>query len=180
MNETLQMILGYALLALIAFLIIRRLIKTARAYLGMKQYVKSAIKLDRKKFNGLQLIDKIKRKRKRHSNSFDALRRRGKTLVRRYLSHKVEELPVFVRYANGSLLKRANNKLFLYVKQDKKSVSKVAIKKGVKPLIELSNQFHCLDELINFLHHLPDAILEKKPLDIYIGQDDANLIYQIK
>lgn len=165
---------------LVLFLVIRRLFKTAKMYLGMKAYVKQAIKLDRKKFNGLSLVDKIKRKRKRHTNSFQFLRGSAKREVRKYFAHKAEELPVFTRYTYGKLFKRTKSKLTIYIKQGKKTLDKIHMKQGAKPLIEMSNLHQCVDELITFLHNLPDAILEKKPYEIYVTASDTNITYQIK
>jgi len=165
---------------IILFLISRRLTKTAKMYLGMKAYVKQAIKLDRKKFNGLTLNDKIKRKRKRHSNSFQSLRGRAKRDVRKFFNHKVEEIPVFSRYTEGKLFKRAKAKVILYIKQDKKTLDKFTMKQGTRHLIEMSNKHNCLDEMITFLHHLPDAIIEKRTYDIYAPASDVSITYQVK
>lgn len=183
-TEILQYILDYivpiVLGLIILFLLIKRLNKTAKMYLGMKKYVKQAIKLDRKKFNGLQLVDKIKRKRKRHSNSFQQLRGRAKRLTRKYFAHKVEEIPVFTRYTHGKLFKRSKHKIAIYVKQGKKTQEKIYMKHGVKRLIETTNKQHCLDEMITFLHYLPDAIIEQRAYDIYIEATDMSISYQVK
>lgn len=175
-----SIVLPIFLVLIITYLIGRRMIKTAKSHLNMKRFVKQAIKLDRKKFNGLQLVDKVKHRRKRRSNRFADLRSRGKRYVRRYFIHKSEELPVFVRYTRGKLLKKSHSKLRFYIKQDNKTLGKVTLKQGPRDLIELSNDFHCLNELITFLHHLPDAILEQRPYDIYVPSTDATISYQIK
>jgi len=165
---------------LILYFISRRLLKTAKMYLGMKAYVKKAIKLDRKKFNGLVLVDKIKRKRKRRTNSFQSLRGSAKRNVRKYFIHKVEEIPVFTRYTHGKLLKRTKAKVVFYIKQDSKTLDKFTMKQGPKQLIDCTNQHNCLDEMITFLHHLPDAILEKRDYDIYTAASDTTITYQLK
>lgn len=183
-TEVIQFVLDYivpiVLGLLILYLLIKRLNKTAKIYLGMKKYVKQAIKLDRKKFNGLQLVDKIKRKRKRHSNSFQQLRGRAKRFTRRYFAHKIEEIPVFTRYTHGKLFKRSKSKVAVYIKQGKKTQEKIYMKHGVKRLIEATNHHHCLDEMITFLHYLPDAILEQRPYDIYVAATDVTITYQVK
>ena len=177
---TLDNIVPIVLGLLILYLILRRLNKSAKMYLGMKKYVKQAIKLDRKKFNGLELVDRIKRKRKRHTNAFQFLRGSAKRDVRKYFAHKAEELPVFTRYTYGKLFKRSKHSLTLYIKQGKKTQEKWACKQGAKKFLEVTNQDHCVDELITFLHHLPDANLEKRPYDIYVAASDTNITYQIK
>lgn len=165
---------------IILFLTSRRLIKTAKMYMGMKSYVKNAIKLDRKKFNGLNLVEKIKRKRKRNTNTYQQLRGRAKRDVKKYFTHKVEEIPVCARYTYGKLFKRSKTKLTIYIKQDKKTLSKLTLKQGIKQFIDASNTHECLDEIITFLHHLPDAIIEKRPFDVTIPTTNLLLTYQIK
>lgn len=180
LDTILRVVVPITFLVLILYLIIKRLNKTARLHLGMKRYVKQATKLDRKKHNGLQLVSKIKNRRKRRTNSFESLRMRGKRPVRKYFIHKTEELPVFVKYTHGKLLKRANKKVRILVKQDSKTLHKTYLKQGTKDLIALSNEYHCLNELITFLHHLPDAILEDRHYDIYVPSSDLTITYQIK
>jgi hypothetical protein len=175
-----SIVLPILLVLIIVYLIGKRLIHTAKAHLGMKKFVKESIKKDRKKFNGLKLVEQVKRKRKRHSNSFQQLRMRGKRLVRQYFTHKTQELPVFVRYARGKLLKRSRSSLRILVKQDKRTLGKYPIKQGVKHLIECANEHECLNELITFLHHVPDAILEQRPYAIDVPSSDTFITYQIK
>lgn len=175
-----SVILPIFLILIITYLLLRRVIRTAKAHLSMKKFVKESIRKDRKKFNGLQLTDKVKRRRKRHTNSFQYLRMRGKRPVRQYFIHKSQELPVFVRYAKGKLLKRSRSRLRILVKQEKRTLGKYPIKQGPKGLIELTNEHQCLNELIVFLHHLPDAILEQRPYDIYVPTSDTTITYQIK
>ena len=165
--------------AIVIFILIR-LIKTARMYLGAKSYVKKARKLDRKKFNGLQLIEKIAKKRKKNTNSFGKLSHRGKKLVRKYLTHKIDELPIITKYAKGKLFKRSNNKLNIIIKNQKKTLKKITMKKAMKQLLEVTNKYECLDEMITFLHYLPDAILDDQDYDIYIGDQEVLITYQIK
>lgn len=168
-----------AVILVFGFLLLR-IFKTARMYLGAKSYVKSAIKLDRKKFNGLQLVDKTKRKRKKESNSFNKLRQRAKNQVRKYFEHKLEELPVFTAYAHGKLFKRSSNNLSILIKRDKKVLKKITNRKGMKNLLEAVNKYQCLDEMVIFLHNLPEAILESNEYDIYCDMQDITITYAIK
>lgn len=146
----------------------------------MKKFVKESIKKDRKKFNGLKLVDSIKRKRKRRTNTFQHLRMGGKRRTRKYFLHKAQELPVFVRYTKGKLLKRSRSSLRILIKQDRKTVGKYSLKQGPKNLIACANNHDCLNELITFLHHLPDAVLEQRPYDMYVPSSDTTITYQIK
>lgn len=166
--------------AIVVVFIIFRLVRTARMYLGQKSYVKKARKLDRKKFNGMNLIQKTTRKRKKESNSFNKLRGRAKKWVKRYFGYKMEELPVFVRYSYGKLFKRSRHKLFIIIKNEKKTLKKINMKKGLRQIIDTTNKYACLDEMINFLHNLPEAIIEQQEYDIYAGDEDILITYQIK
>jgi hypothetical protein len=162
------------------WVLLKRLVRTARGHLGMKRYVRQATRLDRKQYNGLQLLEKIKRRRKRKTNHFRGLRWLARRPVRRYFQHKSEELPVFVRYTSGKLLKRSKAKLRIVVKQGSKTVAKYKLKAGAREFIDLSNDHHCLNELIIFLHHLPDAILERRDYDIDVTSANLTITYQIK
>ena len=56
----------YAGIALVVILfIIFRMWKTFRIHLGAKKYVRKARKLRKKKWNGIQLVDKVQKKRKK-------------------------------------------------------------------------------------------------------------------
>lgn len=175
-----QLIVGGILLLLIVYLFIRRLIRTARMYLGAKNFVKKSKKLRKKKFNGFQLVDSIKNKRKRNTNSYEKLRRRAKRKVLKYINYKAEELPTFARYSYGKLLKRASDKLLIIFRGEKRTLEKISIKKVPKQLLEATNKYDCLNELIIFLHGLPQAILDKKEAHIFVREDDIQITYLIK
>lgn len=183
-SELLDILLGFVLPVMLGsflfWLLLKRVLRTARGHLGMRRYVRQATRLDRKKHNGLELLDKVKRRRKRNSNTFSGLRLFGRGPVRRYLVHKSEELPVFVRYTSGKLLKRSKAKLRLVVKQGSKTIAKYKLKSGIHDFIDLSNDHHCLTELIIFLHHLPDAVLERRDYEIDVPHNNLTITYQIK
>ena len=75
----------------IALFIIFRLLKTAKIYLGTKSYVRKSKKKRKKKFNGIQLTDKIQKKRKKNTNEYSKLRGRGKKLVKKYLNYNHQD-----------------------------------------------------------------------------------------
>ena len=165
---------------LVALFIISRLFKTASIYLGTKRYVRKSKKLRKKKYNGILLTDKIKKKRKKNTNSFQKLKGRGKKLSKKYFNYKLEELPVITKYSYGKLLKRSKNKLIIIVKNEKKTLKKIHMKKGLKAIINVTNKYECLDEFILFLHNLPEAILEQQDYDIYVGDNDVSISYIVK
>lgn len=164
----------------IILFIIFRMFKTMRMYLGAKSFVKKSLRLDKKKFNGITLVEKTSKKRKKNTNSFKKLKGRSKKWVRKFLAHKFDQLPIVTRYSRGKLLKRSRNKLLLIVKNEKKTIKRISTKKGEKMLIDLTNKYDCLDEVITFLHHLPNAILNEEEYDIYFGEEGFLLTYQIK
>ena len=165
---------------IVVLLIISRLYKTALIYLGTKRYVRKSKKLRKKKYNGILLTDKIKKKRKKNTNSFQKLKGRGRKLSKKYFNYKLEELPVITKYSYGKLLKRSRNKLVIIVKNERKTLKKIHMKKGLKTMINVTNKYECLDEFIVFLHNLPEAILEQQDYDIYVGDNDVSISYIVK
>ena len=165
---------------IVVLLIISRLYKTALIYLGTKRYVRKSKKLRKKKYNGILLTDKIKKKRKKNTNSFQKLKGRGRKLSKKYFNYKLEELPVITKYSYGKLLKRSRNKLVIIVKNERKTLKKIHMKKGLKTMINVTNKYECLDEFIIFLHNLPEAILEQQDYDIYVGDNDVSISYIVK
>jgi len=166
--------------ALITLFLIFRIFKTMRMYLGTKRYVKKSKKLRKKKYNGIMLVDKIRKKRKKNTNSYSKLKSRGKTLVKKYFSYKMIELPIIAKFSNSKLLKRSNEKLIIFVKNEKKIIKKITKKKGVKDLINLTNKYKCLDESIHFLHNLSEAILEQQEYEIYLSEQHLTMGYMLK
>ncbi len=165
---------------LVILFIIFRMIKTFRIHLGAKKYVKKSRKLRRKKFNGIQLVDKTQKKRKKETNSFNKLKGRGKKKVKKYFNYKIEELTVVTRYSYGKLFKRSSDKLVIFARNERKIVKKVGVRKGLKNIIDITNKYQCLDEMIHFLHNLPEAILDKQDYDVYIDEQDISIGYMIK
>ena len=168
------------LIGVFVILILFRMFKTMRMYLGAKSFVKKSLKQDKKKYNGIQLVEKTAKKRKKNTNSFKKLRGRAKKWVRKFLTHKFEQLPIVTKYSRGKLFKRSKNKLILLVKNEKKTIKRMPFKKGQKQVIDLTNKYDCLDEVITFLHHLPNAILNEEEYDIFFGEEGYILTYQIK
>lgn len=166
--------------ALIVVLLIWRGFRSASVYFGAKGYVKKSNRLRRKKYNGLTLIEFTEKKRKRNSNSYAKLRRRSKTKVEAYFKYKEEELPGITNYANSKLLKRNRKKIVIFVSNGRKKIKKIYMKKSWKKFVELTNKYDCLDELIQYLHNLPEAILNHQDYDIYIGDHDVSIGYEIK
>lgn len=174
-----NLIVSIVVIAVILFIFFRT-IKTARMYLGAKSYVKKARKLDRRKFNGHDLVSKTARRRKRDTNSFNKLRGRAKKWVRRYFAHKIDELPIITKFSRGKLFKRSNNRLIILLRNSKKTIKKIPMKKAQKQLLDLTNKYNCLDEMITFLHNLPECILDDQEYDVFIGEDELLLTYIIK
>ncbi len=176
MDNLLYTGIGIAVILFIFF----RLWKTIRIHIGAKRYVKKARKLRKKKWNGIQLVDKVQRKRKKGTNTYNKLKGGGKKRVKKYFSYKVEELPVITKYSYGKLLKRSSDKLIIFARNERKIVKKVVIKKGLKNIIDITNKYQCLDEMIHFLHNLPEAIMEQQDYDIFLSEQDISIGYKIK
>ena len=149
-------------------------------YMGAKRFVRKSKKNRKKKFNGLLLNDKIRKKRKKNTNSFSKLKGGAKKKVRKYVSYKVEELQIQVQYSYGKLLRRTKEKLQFKIIRDDKVVKRIKFKKPQKLILDATNKYNCLDEMIIFLHELPEAIIEQVDYEIYSDEGDCTITYQIK
>lgn len=168
------------LLTDIAIFLIVRLFKTADIHLATKSQVKKTKKSRKKKYNGILLVEKIKKKRKKNSNSFQKLNSRGKKLTKKYFKYKLKALPIITKYSYGKFFKRSNKKITIVAKNSRKTLIKISMTNGLKNMIKLTNKYHCLDEFILFLHHLPDAILDQSHYDFFIGETDISVSYLVK
>ena len=166
--------------AVVILIILWRMFQNVRIYLGAKGYVRKTKKLRRKKFNGLNLVEFSAKRRKKNTNSYKKLKRKSKTRVEKYFQYKEDELPGVTNYSNGKMFKRNKAKLTIFVSNGKKKVMKIKMKKATKRFIELTNKYECLDELVEFLHNLPDAILEHQEYDVYVNEHDISIGYQVK
>lgn len=169
-----------SLASLVFYLISYRLYKTAMIYVNAQSYVKKSKKIRKKKYNGILLVEKIQKKRKKNTNTFHDLKRKAKNQVRKYFTYKLEELPVIRKYSYGKLLKRNNKRVVIIIRNEKKILKKMYMTKGVRHLIDATNKYNCLNELILFLHNLPDALLEKQDYDIYLNEQDVLIGYDVK
>jgi hypothetical protein len=167
-------------IALIIIFIIYRSFKSIKMYIGARSYVRKSKRLRKRKYNGLTLVEYTKKKRKKNTNNFSKLRRRAKKKVKQYFTFKSEELPVVTRYAEGKLLKSSKKNTVLIVRNDQKVLKRIKIKNSQKNMIQVVDKYECLNEFLSFLHHLPDAILEKQDYDIYIPESDILITYEIK
>lgn len=166
-------------LSIITYLLYR-LLKTANRYLDTKSYVKKTKRLRKKKFNGIQLTEKLRKKRKKHTNSYQKLKGSGKKLTKKYFTYKMAELPAVTRYSYGKIFKTSNKKLIIVVKNGKRTIQKIKMKKGLRNMIQLTNKHNCLDEFIHYLHDLPEAILDQQDYDILVGVEGVSISYVIK
>lgn len=167
-------------IAVVSIFILVRIWRTMKMYIGNKRFVKKSVKLRRKKFNGPKLVEKITKKRKKNTNSFAKLRGRGKRFTKKYFIYKAEELPIITRYSHGKLFKRSNKKLLIVIKDEQKTLMKAKFKKGYKVLVKISNKYNCVDELILYLHNLPEAITEQEQYDVFLPEFSVSLGYEVK
>jgi phage terminase large subunit-like protein len=165
---------------LFLILLVWRLFNTAGMYLGSKRFVKKTKRLRRRKFNGPDIIEFTSDKRKRDSNSYKKLRRRAKNRVLKYFEYKQEELPGITNYAHGKLLRRNRQKLLIYVSNGQKKITRFKMKKAAKQFIDITNKYQCLDDLVEYLHNLPKAILSHKEYEIQIPEHGVAIGYEIK
>lgn len=169
-----------AVIALFIIIIIVRTIKHMHFYMSSARYVRKAKKLRRKKFNGVLLVERIRKRRKKHTNSYKKLKRKGKKLTKKYLDYKAEELPIVAKHADSKVLKTSRRQLLIVIYQDGKVKKRYKLKKGSKQLINIIDTYDCLDEFIEFIHQLPDAILHDEDLEFILDDETTRIGYILK
>jgi hypothetical protein len=167
-------------LALIVLFILVRAVKNMHFYMSSARYARKAKKLRKKKFNGVYLVDKLKKRRKKHTNNFKKLKRKGKKLTKKYLDYKAEELPILAKYVNSKVLKSSSRQLLIVALEGSKTKKKFKLKKGSKQFINIIDTYDCLDQFLIFLHDLPDAMANDEDLDFYLEAEGITIGYQFK
>ncbi|MEC9484379.1 MAG: hypothetical protein UMR38_00715 [Candidatus Izemoplasma sp.] len=164
---------------IISYFIVKKLFKNMLYYAIVKRFVNKSKRLRKKKYNGLMLVEYTKQKRKKNTNSYKKLKRRAKRKVKKYFIYKIDELPRIVKYTQSKLLKKSRKRLTIIIKNERKTVKKFYLTIGVKPILQLTDTYQCLDEMIQFFHHLPDAILADKDYDIFLDHEGILITYKI-
>lgn len=177
MRENLLITIAIGLL--IVFLIIRS-IKHMHFYMSSARYARKARRLRKKKYNGVFLVDKLKKRRKKHTNNFKKLKRKGKKLTKKYLEYKAEELPILTKYIHSKVLKASRRELLIVAMHGTKTKKKYKLKKGAKQFINIIDTYDCLDQFLVFLHELPDAMASDMDLNFYLEADDVTISYMFK
>jgi hypothetical protein len=144
------------------------------------KYNRKAKRLRKKKYNGVLLIDKIRKRRKKNTNNYKKLKRKGKKLTKKYLDYKAEELPIIAKYADSKVLKSSRRQLMIVVYEEGKTKKKYKLKKGSKQFINIIDTYDCLDQMIEFLHKLPDTMVNDEDLEFYIEEQNITIGYTLK
>lgn len=169
-------VLGILLLLFILNLVIRRLWFNFKS----NRYLAKAKRLREKKYNGIELVKTTQDKRRKNTNCFKRLKGSSKKKIEHYLDYKTKELPNIFNFVENNSLKPSKKILYIVFKNDQKIVSKQPIEIGYRQLIRNSDKFDCLDQIILFLHHLPDALLAQKEYDVYIEDEDMIITYEVE
>lgn len=169
-------ILGLLLLLFILNLVIRRCWFKYKS----NRYLAKAQKLREKKFNGIELVKTTQDKRRKHTNCYKRLKGSAKKKVEHYLDYKSKELPNVFNFVENHSLKPSKKILYIVFKSDQKILSKQPIEIGYRQLIKNSDKYDCLDQIILFLHHLPEALLAEKEYDVYIEDEDMIITYEVE
>jgi len=174
-NILISIIIGFIIL-----FIIFRMIKSMHFYMSSAKYNRKAKRLRKKKYNGVLLIDKIRKRRKKNTNNYKKLKRKGKKLTKKYLDYKAEELPIIAKYADSKVLKSSRRQLMIVVYEEGKTKKKYKLKKGSKQFINIIDTYDCLDQMIEFLHKLPDTMVNDEDLEFYIEEQNITIGYTLK
>ncbi|MGS0973349.1 MAG: hypothetical protein ACVCEJ_09030 [Candidatus Izemoplasmataceae bacterium] len=168
------------IIGLIIVFIIYRIFKNLHFYMSSARYAKKAKRLRKKKYNGILLVEKIRKRRKKNTNNFKKLKRKGKKLTKKYLDYKAEELPIIAKYADSKMLKSSRRQLLIVVYEDRKTKKKYKLKHGSKQFINIIDTYDCLDEFIEFLHKLPDTMINDEDLDFFVEKHGVTIGYVLK
>lgn len=145
-----------------------------------KRYLDKAKKLRDKKYNGIELVKTTQDKRKKQTNCYKRLKNTAKRKVDHYFDYKTKEIPNVFNFVENNSLKPSKKILYIVFKNDQKIISKQPIEIGYRQLIKNSDRFDCLDQIILFLHHLPEALLAQKEYDVYIEDEDMIITYEVQ
>ena len=74
----------------------------------------------------------------------------------------------------------SRRQLLIVVYQDNKTKKKYKLKKGAKQFINIIDTYDCLDQFIEFLHKLPDTMLNDEDLEFYIEEHNILIGYTLK
>lgn len=160
-------------------LLCRRLINNFRSYFGTKGFAEKSNRLRRKKFNGIDLVKLIKRKDKKKRNTYKEMPRSVKIKVEDYFRYKENELPGVTNYSFGKMFKKSKHHVLVYVSDGNKRLMSIKMKGAHKKFIKLSNEHECLDDIIVYLHHLPEAILNRQNYIITLRGKHISIGYEI-
>lgn len=168
------------IVGLIILFILFRIFKSLHFYMSSSKYARKAKRLRKKKYNGVLLVERIRKRRKKNTNNFKKLKRKGKKLTKKYLDYKAEEIPIIAKYADSKVLKSSRRQLLIVVYQDGKTKKKYKLKKGSKQFINIIDTYDCLDQFIEFLHKLPDTMINDEDLDFFIEKHGVTIGYTLK
>ena len=144
------------------------------------RYLDKAKKLRDKKYNGIELVKTTQEKRKKQTNCYKRLKNSAKKKVDHYFDYKTKEIPNIFNFVENNSLKPSKKILYIVFRNDQKIISKQPIEIGYRQLIKNSDRFDCLDQIILFLHHLPEALLAQKEYDVYIEDEDMIITYEVQ
>ncbi len=167
---------GILALSLLGIIITRRKYKVR-----YRRFYKRFDKTINKKYNGNMLIeDLINKYTVDNTNTYKSLKRKGKTLTKRYLEYFYKNLPEQVLLRSYTSADKNKSELILLVLDDNERVLYQWDKsKKVKGLIKAINKYQMLTPMIAFLYELPLNINESNPYRLVNHENDNILAYDI-
>lgn len=174
-DYTIELIIAASIIFLILLFIASRFIKRLRLRRQIKKYRRNR----KKKYSGERLLKKIEKKRKKNTNTYKHLKRKGKTLVDGYFHYKEKELIDTAKYVNSEGIKKIKADFDLVIREGQTVTEVIKHKHFIKKVKQLSNTYECLDQVIFFLDHLPKQMLEEKLFNVNLTES-ITITYDIK
>ncbi|MFW5794245.1 MAG: hypothetical protein ACOCV1_02070 [Bacillota bacterium] len=146
-----------------------------------KRHLKKFKKIKDKRYNANIIIDKIYNKYTiDETNTYKALKSRGKRIVKKYLRFYSKELTKLVELKSKISPNKNQNKLVIILKNKSNSIiGKWQTKKSIKKLIKLINKHQLLFDTLAYLYELPQYIDEKKAYHLENHDNKNFLSYKI-
>ncbi|MDY0023947.1 MAG: hypothetical protein RBR66_03360 [Candidatus Izemoplasmatales bacterium] len=175
---------GIIIIVVVSLLIIALLVVIINKRKHKSRYNRFYRKLDKtiiKKYNGNMLIEDLVNKYTLDStNTYKSLKRKGKSLTKKYLRFYYDNLPELVRLKSMISPDKLKSELMIIILDDnERLLFKWDKTKKIKGLIKAMNKYQMLMPLIAFLYELPININEGKTYRLVNHDNDNILTYDI-
>jgi hypothetical protein len=181
LNLQLKEILIIAVAAILVVLLLVIIINSGKHKRRYQRYYRSVDKIINKKYNGNILVENLINKYSTdNTNTFKSLKRKGKSLTKKYFEYYIKALPELVELKARISPDKNRNQLVVYIINDHDRVLyQWDNTKKLKGLIKSINKYQMLTPMIAFFYELPLNINEANPYRLINHDNDNVLAYEI-